>query len=90
MRNREQQYTRTSINLKLCGVPIQEGEEEVSNTKTNPITKFVIEKVCEAAGIQVPESSIDVCHRLGNDTHSPIIIRFSSKSARFDFYNQKD
>ena len=33
-------------------------------------------------------NSIDVCHRLGKKPYSPIIIRFTTKHARFDFFNQ--
>ena len=33
-------------------------------------------------------NAIDVCHRLGKKPYSPIIIRFSTKYARFDFFNQ--
>ena len=89
-RNREAQYHRTSLNLKLCGVPLQLGEEENSRTPSHPITTKVINKVCEAANISLGNEDIDVCHRLGNDEKSPIIIRFSSISDRFNFYIQAE
>ncbi len=88
-RNTDAQYQRTSINLKLCGLPMQEGEEIQGGPPTNPVTKAVITRVCEAANITTGFDDIDVCHRLGNEQRSPIIIRFNSKSAQYSFYNQR-
>ena len=90
-RNAGEQYHRTSLNIKLCGVPFQPLEEE-PQTVSNPITLQVIKKVCEAASIIFDPSSVDVCHRLGESSAnnpSPIIIRFKTKNMRFHFFNQK-
>ena len=35
------------------------------------------------------DSDIDVCHRLGFERRSPIIIRFASKSSRYSFHSQR-
>ena len=88
-RNQDQQYVRTSVNLKLCGVPLQTGEE-ATVTPCNIVTKAVIQRVCDAANIQMESNAIDVCHRLSQEPRSPIIIRFTSKSSRFHFYNQRN
>ena len=89
-RNAESQYHRTSINVKLCGVPMQQGEEVQGRNPTNPVTREVLNRVCEAANITLGFDDVDVCHRLGSEQRSPIIIRFSGKSARYSFYNQRD
>ncbi len=89
-RNQDAQHARTSLNIKLCGVPIQAGEDEKSTfTPSNTVTFAVITRVCEAAEISLPPNCIDVCHRLGNDSTSPIIIRFHGKSNRFAFFSQR-
>ena len=88
-RNAESQYHRTSINVKLCGIPLQTGEDVQGRNPSNPVTREVINRVCEAANINMGFDDIDVCHRLGSEQRSPIIIRFSGKSARFDFFNQR-
>ena len=88
--NEQHQYYRTCFHLKLCGVPVQPGEEEKSDSPSNPYTLKAIEDVCSAAKIKFDANMIDVCHRLGTDDLSPIIIRFCSKSARFYIYNQRN
>lgn len=87
-RNIEQQYHRTSLNIKLCGVPTQPGEEESLDGPSNCVTRDVIDLVCKTAGITVKRDAIDVCHRLGKLGKGPIIIRFATKCARFDFVKQ--
>ena len=87
-RNTEQQYHRTSLNIKLCGVPTQVGEEESRDGPSNSVTREVIDLVCKTAGITMKRDAIDVCHRLGRQGLGPIIIRFATKSARFDFMKQ--
>ena len=86
--NREQQYHRTSLNIKLCGVPTQDGEDESKEGPSNPVTRDVIDLVCRTASITMKKDAIDVCHRLGRQGQGPIIIRFSTKSARCDFARQ--
>ena len=82
-RNSDAQYQRTSINVKLCGLPLQPGEEIQTNTPSNPVTSALVQRVCEASTISLLSANdIDVCHRLGSQPRSPIIIRFVSKSAR--------
>ena len=90
-RNREQQYHRTSLNIKLCGVPIQPGEEDTKSV-SNMTTLEVIKHVCDAVNITLNSETIDVCHRLGSSNEersSPIIVRFKTKRARFEFFSQK-
>ena len=90
-RNIEQQYHRTSLNIKLCGVPLQDHEDEAFSV-SNPVTLEAIKRVCSAASIIFDSQSVDVCHRLGEsseDRPSPIIIRFKTKNARFHFFSQK-
>ena len=89
-RNAESQYHRTSINVKVCGVPMQQGEEVQGRNPTNPVTREVLNRVCEAANITLGFDDVDVCHRLGSEQRSPIIVRFSGKSARYSFFNQRD
>ena len=74
-RNSEAQYHRTAINLKICGVPFQKGEERSDNV-SNPTTKNIVMQLCEKAGVTVHAHEIDVCHRLGKDITSPILLRF--------------
>ena len=88
-RNIEQQYLRTSLNIKLCGVPAQTGEDVQTKSASNPVTLEVLKQVALQTDMLLPPSSIDVCHRLGSEPNSPIIIRFTSKSARFNFVSQK-
>ncbi len=91
LRNREQQYHRTSLNVKLCGVPPQDGEEDPKSV-SNATSLEVIKRVCVAAKIEYDPNAIDVCHRLGKsdgEHSSPIIIRFKTKFSRFNFFKQK-
>ena len=88
--NKQHQYFRTSVNVKLCGVPCQPGEDEQQPGKpSNDVTKLVIASVCRAAHIAYNPKNIDVCHRIGSDAYAPIIIRFATKSERFGFWNQR-
>ena len=88
-RNIDAQYHRTSLNLKLCGVPFQPGEEVKTQNPNNAVTCEVVKRVCVAAHINLPQNAIDVCHRLGDDDYSPIIIRFFGKSSRYSFFTQR-
>ena len=89
-RNTDAQYQRTSINVKLCGLPIQPGEDIQADTSSNPVTRALITRVCDAAGISLfNDGDIDVCHRLGSKPRCPIIIRFVSKSSRYNFFSQR-
>ena len=45
-RNQDAQYLRTSLNLKLCGLPLQPGEEIRSDTPSNVVTRALITRVC--------------------------------------------
>ena len=87
-----QQYHRTAVNVKLCGVPVQPGEDDTSSV-SNSATLEAIKRVCTAAEIQYDPSDIDVCHRMGSDfERNPcplIIIRFGSKRARYRFFGQR-
>ena len=69
-------------------MPTQPGEEESKDGPSNPVTREVIDLVCKTASITMKKDAIDVCHRIGNQGQGPIIIRFATKSARFDFVKQ--
>ena len=90
--NQQHQYFRTSVNVKLCNVPLCPGEEQQSpDVPSNQTTLHVIHAVCEAADISYNPHSIDVCHRIGSDSpRAPIIIRFRTKSDRFEFWSQRN
>ena len=89
-RNSDAQYQRTSINVKLCGLPLQPGEIIQSSTPSNPVTSALVTRVCEAANISLLSANdVDVCHRLGSQPRCPVIIRFISKSACYNFFNQR-
>ncbi len=88
-RNASEQYLRTSLNIKICGVPAQPGEDVQTSAASNPVSIEVVKQVCQQLNVLLPPPAIDVCHRLSNDSASPIIIRFTSKSARFNFVAQK-
>ena len=77
--NDQHQYYRTCFHLKLCGVPLQPGEDEQLDTPSNHHTVQAIKDICTAADINLIEGSIDVTHRLGQESHSPIIIRFATR-----------
>ena len=89
VRNREAQYHRTPHNIKLCGVPFQVGEEQ-SEEVCNAKTLETLIHVCDQAGIVVDTDDIDVCHRLGREQLSPILIRFFGKGKRGLLVNQKE
>jgi hypothetical protein len=89
-RNDEQQYLRQAFNVKVCGIPIQVGEDVQLKTASNPVTLEVLKQFALQTDILLPPSDIDVCHRLGSDADAPIIIRFDSKSARYKFVAQKE
>ena len=88
-RNIGEQYLRTSLNIKLCGVPAQPGEEIQTKNASNPVTVEVVKQVCQQLDVLLPPPAIDVCHRLSDDPLAPIIIRFMSKNTRFNFVAQK-
>ena len=88
-RNISEQYLRTSYNVKLGGIPIQPNEDE-SNSTSNTATRDIVEKVAVASKMtNFNVNQIDVCHRLGKNIFSPIIIKFYKKADRFNFFNQK-
>ena len=88
-RNVSEQYQRTSYNVKVCGIPIQP-DEEYSDSTSNLVTLKVVEKIASVCNFKNFDSKqIDVCHRIGNQVFSPIIIKFFKKSDRFNFFNQK-
>ena len=89
-RNDEQQYLRQASNIKICGVPAILGEDVQTKTATNPVTLEVVKQLVQQTDMYLPPTAIDVCHRLGNDPVSPILIRFQSKSDRVNFAAQKE
>ena len=88
-RNYSDQYHRTSINIKLCGVPAKPGEDVRGDTASNPVTLDVVRTICRQLDVHLPNDAVDVVHRLGDGSTAPIIIRFASKSACTNFVRQK-
>ena len=90
-RNKDAQYQRYAVNLKILGLPLQ-GEEGNSDTSkmrqkstsaNNRKTLDFISRLVDAAGItNFNTEQIDVCHRLGSNHFSPIIARFSKKTGQ--------
>ena len=88
-RNRDAQYHRSSVNVKITGLPMQTGEDQYTTTN-NKATLAVINNLVRAAGIDNYNSNqIDVCHRIGTSHFSPIILRFWKKDDRCTFFKQK-
>ena len=83
-RNDEQQYLRQSYNIKICNIPTVTGEDVQTKSATNPITLEVVKQLARQTDMLLPPTAVDVCHRLGSDPGSPIIIRFRSKSDRYN------
>ena len=90
-RNEDAQYHRSSLNVKLTGIPLQQGEEKIKQASNNISTLEVIKNLAEEANIsEFHPQQIDVCHRIGKTKYSPIIIRFKNKCDRQAFYSQKN
>ena len=89
-RNDDQQYQRQAKNAIVCGVQTRPGEDVHTKSATNPVTLEVLKQLCQQTDIHLPQSAIDVCHRLGPNDDAPIIIRFQSKSDRVNFVAQKE
>ena len=71
-------------------IPVQvQVQVQEAGKPSNATTAALIARVCDAAKINIGFGDIDVCHRLGTEPRSPIIIRFVSKSARYSFYDQR-
>ena len=83
------QYQRTAHNIKICNIPFQKGEEK-SEKVTNEVTKGIVVQLCQKVGAVIDPNDIDVCHRLGRDPLSPILLRFTGKGKRFDLYDQRN
>lgn len=90
-RNEDAQHARSSTHVKLCGLPMQDGEDEYDQRSSdNPVTRALVVKVAGVADMRDFDSDqIDVCHRLGSDENSPIIIRFKHKCERMAFFHQR-
>ena len=81
--------TEQVFNVKVVGVPLQIGEDDKTEPN-NKATLAIISKIAEGVDIQhFTPKQIDVCHRVGNDKYSPIIIRFKKKDDRMKFFNQR-
>ena len=87
---RDRQYLRQSYNIKIGNIPTVTGEDVQTKTATNPVTLDVVKQVAQQTDMLLPLTAIDVCHRLGSEPSSPIIIRFRSKSDRWNFAAQKE
>ena len=88
-RNEEAQYHRTSLNVRITGIPFQAGEDDITDTN-NKETLSIIQKVSTISKIQNFDiKHVDVCHRVGYSKYSPIIIRFKTKDKRMNFFKQR-
>ena len=90
-RNEESQHYRSDHYIKIVGIPIQNGEEVASDGDvSNTATLGVINSLVQHCGIdRYDNSQVDVCHRIGKDIYSPIIVKFFKKRDRYNFYKQK-
>ena len=76
--------------MKVCGLSAQLGEDVQTKTSSNLVTLDVLKQLAAQNDIHLLPSAIDVCHRLSSDDNAPIIIRFESKSDRYNFVAQKE
>lgn len=91
-RNADAQHLRSSLHVKVCGIPMQDGEEtRDASQANNTTTSELVTKLAIAAKFEkFDPSQIDVCHRTSNENpNSPIIIRFKSKNERSVFFSQR-
>jgi hypothetical protein len=81
-RNDDSQYTRSSFMVELSGLPpYKQGEN----------TLDIVKRVASLAEIEnFDAGQIDVTHRLSQKHNSPVIIMFSQKSYRQNFYFQRN
>lgn len=87
--NESAQYHRSSVNVKISGIPYQVGEDDTSEP-SNPVTQDVVVKLAKATNFSLfDKSQIDVCHRVGFSKYSPIIVRFKNKVDRMRFFGQR-
>lgn len=90
-RNDDAQHARSSTHAKIHGIPIQTGEDDFDQSSSdNAVTRALIIKLASVAKMSnFEEDQIDVCHRVGADSDSPIIIRFKCKRDRMNFFKQR-
>ena len=89
-RSEQDQYFRSSFFVKVAGIALQEGEELQSDDASNSKSLEVIQKIVDHCGIQgFDASQIDVCHRVGKEVFSPIIVKFKGKNDRARFFKQR-
>ena len=90
-RSEQDQYFRSSFFVKIAGIAIQEGEEKKSVDASNLKTMEVLQKLVDECGMQGYHAlQVDVCHRVGHDVFSPIIVKFKGKNDRARFFKQRD
>ena len=86
------QYNRSSFQVKILGIPEQDGEE-IKSVGSNQTTATLIDKLASVAGIDSFDSSmIDVAHRTPSrkvGAIPAIIIRFKFKHDRLVSYSQR-
>lgn len=91
-RNADAQHLRSSLNIKICGIPMQDGEETRDNSQANNNTSSeIVATLAVAAKLEnFAPDQLDVCHRTNSENaNSPIIIRFKTKNDRSRFFSQK-
>jgi hypothetical protein len=81
-RNEASQYIRSSFMVELSGLPPSQGKNEN--------TLELVKKVAELGKYEdFDVNQVDVTHRLSTHVNSPVIIMFSKKQYRQNFYHQK-
>lgn len=90
-RNDDAQHARSSTHVKILGVPLQSGEDDFNTVSSNnEVTRMLIKNLADAAKFEeFTADQIDVCHRVGADIDSPIIVRFKYKCDRMHFFSQR-
>ena len=87
----QDRYFKLAFYVKISSIALKQGEELPSEEDaTNVKTLEVLKKVVDHCGIQgFSYDQVDVCHRIGKDVFSPIIIKFNKKNDRVRFFKQK-
>ena len=76
----QEQYTRRTM-VEVNNIPKQESEKENSLD--------IIYKLLDLLKLNLDRKTIDVAHRLSDKPDSPIIVKFTTRSARDLFFNNR-
>lgn len=91
-RNVMAQYDRSSFQVKILGLPQQDGEDKIG-LGSNKVTEKVVTNLLHTAGVaNFQQEQIDVAHRVPprRESDTPaVIIRFTRKNDRMNLYGQR-